>query len=99
MQPGEDWRLVFAKTVDGLSEHQCEILGAQYKQAVDSGNPDAFSWTNPTTGETFTGLAAKANALATGRDSVLAVASKIFYVFRLKYSYYHGELYNKIITI
>ncbi|MCD6374632.1 MAG: T9SS type A sorting domain-containing protein [Caldisericaceae bacterium] len=81
MQQGENWRFVFAKFVNGLSQKECERLGKAYKEAVDSGNPDNFVWTNPTTGETFRGLAAKANAIATSRDSLFKTAerAKIIY--------------------
>jgi hypothetical protein len=81
MQSNDDWRLVYAKIMNGLSEVQCRELGAQYKAAVDGGNPDDFSWTNPTTGQTFTGLAAKSNAIATGRDSVFKSASRAKFLY------------------
>ncbi len=76
MQPGDDWRFVFAKIVNGVKQQDLARLGAEYKAAVEGGNPDDFTWTNPTTGETFTGFAAKQNLLATGRDSLLISASK-----------------------
>ncbi len=76
MQPGEDWRFVFAKIVNGVNQQDLARYGAEYKAAVDGGNPDDFSWTNPTTGQTYTGFEAKQQILATGRDSLFKSAAK-----------------------
>ncbi len=70
MAPGESVRIVHAEVVNGLSFKKTAEYGAAYKAAEQSGNLSGFTWTNPTTGETFTGRNAKIALLSTGVDSI-----------------------------
>ena len=76
MDAGDSVRIVHAEVVNGVSFDKTAEFGAEYKAAKEAGNLDSFTWTDPTTGETYSGYEAKKAILQTGVDSVHQTAWK-----------------------
>tara|TARA_Y100000590_G_scaffold465099_1_gene636418 strand:+ start:108633 stop:110771 length:2139 start_codon:yes stop_codon:yes gene_type:complete len=75
--PNEDYRVIFVRMINGLDRKTIHTEGLKWHAAITSGDTNSYTWTDPTTGTSYSGTLAKNHYLSTGRDSLFRDAQNV----------------------